>query len=114
MISKATRRFIVTNKLKQGLPLTEEQMQWQKELGITISAKEPKERNVRHTPKDKAKFAVEQRGVEKLMQKCLYWDDVANPLGKRMVAYAMYLMMVHGFTLAEATSRSLKFIKEQL
>lgn len=100
------------NKLKQGLPLTEEQMQWQKELGITISAKEPKERNVRHTPKDKAKFAVEQRGVEKLMQKCLYWDDVAIPLDKRRVAYAMYLMMEHGLTFALAKWMSLEFIKE--
>lgn len=61
---------------------------------------------------NKEKFAVEQRGWEKWMQECLYWDDVANPLGKRRVAYAMYLMMVHGFTVAEATSRSLEFIKE--
>lgn len=87
-------------------------MQWQKELGITISAKGPKERNVRHTPKDKAKFAVEQRNGKKWMQKWIDWDDVANPLGKRRLAYAMYLMMVHGFTVAEATSRSLEFIKE--
>lgn len=112
MISKATRRFIVTNKLKQGLPLTEEQIQWQKELGITISAKEPKERNVRHTPKDKAKFAVEQRGGKKWMQKWIDWDDIAIPIGKRRVAYARYLMMVHGLKLAQAKSRSLKFIKE--
>lgn len=87
-------------------------MQWQKELGITISTKEPKERNVRHTPKDKAKFAVEQRGVEKLMQKRLYWDDVAIPIGKRRFGYAMYLMMVHGLPFALAKIMSLEFIKE--
>ena len=61
---------------------------------------------------NKAKFAVEQTDWEKWMQECHYWDDVANPLGNRMVAYAMYLMLVYGFTVAEATSRSLKFIKE--
>ena len=111
MINKASRRFIVMNKLKQGLPLTEEQMQWQKELGITISAKEPKKRNVRHTPKDKAQFAVEQRGGKKWIQKCLYWDDITIPLGKRRVAYAMYLMMVHGLTFSLAKIMSLEFIK---
>ena len=46
------------------------------------------------------------------MQKWIDWDDVAIPIGKRRVAYARYLMMVHGLKLAEAKSRSLKFIKE--
>lgn len=46
------------------------------------------------------------------MQKCLYWDDVAIPIDKRRVAYAMYLMMEHGLTFGLAKWMSFEFIKE--
>ena len=111
MITNATKKFIIKNKIKKGIPLSDEELSWSREL--CVSAKEHKEKKVRRnfSAKDKAKFAIEQRGGDKWMQKWIDWEDKSIPLGKRRVAYVRYLMMVHGVDLITAKQRSIKIIK---
>ena len=112
MISNATKKFIVKNKVKKGIPLSEEQMIWQRELCVSLPAKERKKKvRKEYSPKDKAKYAIQQRGGDKWMQKWIDWDDESIPIGKRRVAYVRYLTMVHGIDLDTAKKRSIRFIK---
>lgn len=65
---------------------------------------------MRYTPKEKARFAIEQRGGDKWMQKWIDWDDRSIPVGKRRVAFVRFLVMTKGVPLEVAKRRSLKII----
>lgn len=109
-------------KTAKGLPLTEEEKQAL--LEKTNQPKKPRKRKEPVTakrapspakwtpsPKDKAKYAIEQKGGTLWMQKWIDWDDKEIPVGKRRVAYVRYLTMTKGYTLDRAKLASKKFIQ---
>lgn len=110
MISKASREYIVKNKIRKGIPLTDEERSWCIEVP-TPKEKANKTMEKTYTPKEKAKYAIEQRGGDLWMQKWIDWDDKSIPVGKRRVAYVRYLVMVKGVSLQVAKLKSVKFIK---
>ena len=69
----------------------------------------PKRREL--TPKDKARYAVQQRGGDLWMQQWIDWDDKSIPVGKRRVAFVRYLTMTKGFSLESAKYRAKLYIK---
>lgn len=66
----------------------------------------PAPRRHLYTPKEKAQYAVEQRGGDLWMQKWIDWNDKAIPVGKRRVAFVRYLTMTKGYTLERAKYES--------
>lgn len=121
-MSKETQLFIARTKAAKGLPITDEQARLLQEADKPKPKRErtprpprepkPKKPKLREfTAKDKAKYAVEQRGGELWMQKWIDWNDKAIPVGKRRVAFVRYLTMVKGYSLDDAKQRSLYCIQ---
>ena len=102
-------------KTAKGLPLTDEEKQAL--LEKTNQPKKPRKMKgpvkAKRTPspKDKAKYAIEQKGGTLWMQKWIDWDNKEIPVGKRRVAYVRYLTMTKGYTLDRAKLASKKFIQ---
>lgn len=69
------------------------------------------EKRKKRTPKDRAKYAIEQKNGKKWMQKWIDWDDSSVPVGRRRVAFVRYLTMVHKMRLDEAKLLSTRKIK---
>jgi len=101
-------------KTAKGLPVTDEE----RNAYLASRNHPPRPRKAARprktiTPKDKARYAIEQMGGELWMQKWIDWDDKSIPIGKRRVAYVRYLTMTKGYSLDQAKRASVKFIRDE-
>lgn len=115
--SKSSKEWILANKKRRGIPLTDEELEWEREF-YQPKEKKPRKGRPKETEADKrkrrAKYAIEKRteAIEKprWMQKWIDFTDPSLPIGKRRVAYVRYLMMHKKLDLATAKRLSVKNI----
>ena len=133
--SKSSKQWILSNKKSRGIPLTDEELEWERELYQPKEKKprkelewerelyQPKEKKPRKERaketeaakrKRRAKYAIEKRAEAlekpKWMQKWIDFSDPSLPLGKRRVAYVRYLMMYKKLDLNTAKRLSIRNI----
>lgn len=115
--SKSSKQWILANKKQRGIPLTNEELEWEREL-YRPKEKTPRKERAKETEaakrKRRAKYAIEKRAEThekpKWMQKWIDFSDSSLPLGKRRVAYVRYLMMQKKLDLKTAKRLSLRNI----
>lgn len=115
--SKSSKQWILANKRQRGIPLTDEELEWEREL-YQPKEKKPRKERAKETEaakrKRRAKYAIEKRAEAlekpKWMQKWIDFSDPSLPLGKRRVAYVRYLMMYKKLDLNTAKRLSIRNI----
>ena len=115
--SKSSKQWILSNKKSRGIPLTDEELEWEREL-YRPKEKRPRKAREKETEaakrKRRARYAIEKRAESienpRWMQKWIDFSDSSLPLGKRRVAYVRYLMMTRKLDLNTAKWLSVRNI----